>query len=540
MNLRTPNVALPAFRVCLLLSFLIMIPFVESANGQAGTVSVNDAKVQEPTTGTIDMVFTVTLTAPATGAASVNFQTANGTASAGSCGVAGADYTSTSGTVNFATGEQVKTINVPICSDAVNDPNETLLVNLSSPVNATIADNQATGTITGPQAGAVLISELRHFGPGGGNDPNDEFVEIYNNTNASLTVAASDASAGYGLFKMGADCNATPVLVGVIPNGTIIPARGHFLITGAAYSLANYGGTGATTGNLTLSEELPPNSNIGIFSTSNVSQISSVNRLDAVGFGINVGGACNLLREGSTQTAATTNLALLGQHSYFRKLCDFVNGCTTPGTPKDTNNNAIDFMFADPNGTSAGPPPRLGAAGPENISSPLKRDATIPVPLLDTTKSMAAEPNRNRNTTPGDPSVAAFGTISSRRRVVNNTGSPVTRLRFRIVEFTTFPSPTGTADLRAITSTDISVGGVTDTATCAAEPGSPTPPCIVTVKGVTLETPPAQPMGGGLNSTLTVTLGTPLPNGSSLNVDFKNGVMQTGTFRFLIIVEALP
>ncbi len=541
MNLRTPNVAVRTIRVCLLSSFFIMIPFVGSANGQAGSVFVNDAKVQEPASGTVDMVFTVTLAAPATGNASVNFQTSDGTANAGTCG-AGGDYTNTNGTVNFATGDQVKTINVPICSDAVNDPNETLIVNLTGPNNITIVDNQATGTITGPPpAGTVLISELRHFGPGAGNDPNDEFIEIYNNTNAPLTVAASDASAGYGVFRMGADCNATPVLVGIIPNATIIPARGHFLITGTAYSLANYGGTGAAAGNLTVSAELPANSNIGIFSTSNPTLISSVNRLDAVGFGVNVGGVCNLLREGPNEDALAANLTSLGQHSYFRKLCDFVgSACTTPGTSKDTNNNANDFMFVDPNVTSAGPQPRLGAAGPENISSPLKRDATIAVRLLDSTKSSAVAPNRVRDTTPGDPNYAALGTLSARRRVVNNTGAPVTRLRFRAVELTTAPSPGPlVADVRLISSTNlVGVGPVSETATCTASGAAP--PCTVTVQALTLEQPPTQPLGGGLNSTLSVTLGTPLAPGASINVDFKLGVMATGSYRFLIIVEALP
>jgi len=37
-----------------------------------------------------------------------------------------------------------------------------------------------------------------------------------------------------------------------------------------------------------------------------------------------------------------------------------------------------------------------------------------------------------------------------------------------------------------------------------------------------------------------VTLGTPLANGASINVCFLLGIQQTGTFRFYIIVEALP
>lgn len=535
MTLLTANAPVRIFRVCLLLSFFIMIPFMGSAFGQAGSVFVRDAQVQEPSSGTVDMVFTVTLAAPATGNGSVNFQTSNGTASAGTCGVAGADYSSTSGTVSFTTGEQVKTINVPICSDAINDNNETLIVNLTGPNNISIVDNQATGTITGLQVGTVLISELRHFGPGSSNDANDEFVEIYNNTDAAHTVTASDASAGYGVFKMGADCNATPILVGTIPNATVIPARGHFLLTGSAYSLADYGGTGAAAGNLTLSDQLPADANIGIFSTSDVAQISSANRLDAVGFGLNVGGACNLLRESTTLPSVSPN-AGLGQHSYFRKLCDFAGtGCAASGVAKDTNINVDDFIFADPNITSAGPTPRLGAAGPENISSPLRRNDTMPIFLLDTTKSNAVAPNRVRDSNAGDPNFAALGTLSARRRVINNTGAPVTRLRFRTIDLS------GTADLRVITSVNLaSVGPVTDPATCLSSTGSATTPCNVPVSGMTLEQPPTQPNGGGVNSTLSVTLGTPLPAGSSINVDFKLGVMAGGTYRFLIVVEALP
>jgi hypothetical protein len=52
-----------------------------------------------------------------------------------------------------------------------------------------------------------------------------------------LTVAASDASAGYGAHKKGGDCNATPIMIAAIPNGTVIPARGHYLLVGSAYSL---------------------------------------------------------------------------------------------------------------------------------------------------------------------------------------------------------------------------------------------------------------------------------------------------------------
>src|SRR6185503_2887700 len=102
-----------------------------------------------------------------------------------------------------------------------------------------------------------------------------------------------------------------------------------------------------------------------------------------------------------------------------------------------------------------------------------------------------------------------------------------TRLRYRIVEMSTFPSPGGgVADLRVRTSVDeVGVGPVNDATTCTAS-GAGAPPCTVTVRGTTLEQPPNQPNGGGYNSTLsqgTITLGTPLANGASVNVRFLLG-----------------
>jgi hypothetical protein len=65
----------------------------------------------------------------------------------------------------------------------------------------------------------------------------------------------------------------------------------------------------------------------------------------------------------------------------------------------------------------------------------------------------------------------------------------------------------------------------------------------VNVQGTTLEQPPSQPNGGGFNSSMssgTVTLGTPLANGASINVRFLLGIQQTGNFKFYVNIEALP
>jgi hypothetical protein len=442
--------------------------------------------------------------------------------------------------LTFASGEQFKTVSVDILSDAVaGEPDETFLLNLSNPIGGNILDGQAVGTIKqGSAAGSFLISELRTSGPGGAGD---DFVEFYNNTDAPLTVNSSDATAGYGLFMMGADCNAAPILIGTIPNNTVIPARGHYLMVGSSYSLGGY-----ATGDLTLTADIDSDANVAVFSTADVNNISSVNRLDAVGFGTNSGGGiCDLLREG-------TNLPPLSgstlEYSFQRDVCGKaanpgVFGNCPSSTPVDTNNNNADFLFADTTGANTIAGQRLGAPGPENLASPIQRNSTIGAVLLDATKAAAVAPNRVRDLTNSAPPNTNNGTLSIRRRFVNNTGASVTRLRFRVIDITAFPTPGGIADLRALTSASVVVSGINDTATCLASTGSAVTPCTVTVQGTTLEAPPNQAMGGALNSTLaagTITLGTPLTTGASVNVQFLLGVQTTGSFKFYVNIEALP
>ncbi len=354
-----------------------------------------------------------------------------------------------------------------------------------------------------------------------------------------MTVAASDSSGGYGVYKMGSDCNATPVLVATIPNGTVFPARGHYLLRGSAYSLSNYGGTNAAAGDLTMTSDIEDDRNLAVFSTANVVNISSANRLDAVGFGTNTGGVCDLMREGS-------NLAPVGalniEYAYFRKECDFAGVCLANGYPKDTNNNSVDFMFADTAMTSiSGITPKLGAPGPQNLASPLRRDDSgVGLPLLDGTVSSAAVPNRDRDFIPAG-ATAPNGTLYVRRRVQNSTASTLTKLRFRVVEYTTGPTPpVGTADLRLVTSPAVTISNVNDPTTCASTGTPTTTPCTVTVRSTVLETPPSQSQGGGYNSTVSVSIPGGLASGASVDVNFALGVVQGGSFRFLVIIEALP
>lgn len=70
---------------------------------------------------------TVQRTGGSSGSLSVQYETSNGTATAGQ------DYTATSGTLTFANGETSKTIQVPITDDALTEPDETFTLALKNP-----------------------------------------------------------------------------------------------------------------------------------------------------------------------------------------------------------------------------------------------------------------------------------------------------------------------------------------------------------------------------------------------------------------------
>ncbi|HEU5459298.1 MAG TPA: hypothetical protein VFU83_02340 [Pyrinomonadaceae bacterium] len=381
-------------------------------------------------------------------------------------------------------------------------------------------------TMSQAASGQLIISEFRVRGPNGAND---EFIEIYNNSGADHTVTGGGTGYGVAASNGVARC--------VIPNGTVIPNRGHYLcVNSVGYSLASYpAGNGTTaTGDATYTTDIPDNAGIAIFNTSVAANFVLANRMDAVG---STSEANTLYKEG-TGYPALTPFSI--NYSFYRDNCGKSGSITTFGacpisTPKDTNNNAADFVFVDTNGTSAGAGQRLGAPGPENLSSPIQRNASFAVNFLDPCVAGASPPNRVRDFTSDPANNSTFGTLDIRRTVVNNTGGNVTRLRWRVIDLTTFPAPSGIADLRPRTSTAVVV--TVDRAPCGSGTSN------VTVQGTTLEQPPSQPNGGGFNSSMssgTVTLATPLANGASLDVRFLLGIQQTGSFKFFINVEALP
>ncbi len=109
-------------------------------------VTINDVSVVEGNSGTTDAIFTVSLSAVSSSTVTVNYATADNTATAGS------DYQAKSGVLTFNPGETSKTISVAVNGDVVYEPNETFTVHLSGATNATITDADGTGTIQNDEA----------------------------------------------------------------------------------------------------------------------------------------------------------------------------------------------------------------------------------------------------------------------------------------------------------------------------------------------------------------------------------------------------
>ncbi len=167
------------------------------------TVSIGDATVTEGNTGSVNAVFTVSLSAASAQSVTVQYATANGTATAGS------DYTATSGTLTFTPGLLTLTVSVPVLGDTVFEPTETFFVNLSNPTNATIGDGQGLGTITNDDAappptisiGDVTVTE-------GNAAPVNAVFTVSLSVASTQTVTVQYATAN-GTATAGSDYTAT-------------------------------------------------------------------------------------------------------------------------------------------------------------------------------------------------------------------------------------------------------------------------------------------------------------------------------------------
>ncbi len=110
------------------------------ASGAGPVATIGDVALTEGDAKTRTAYFPVTLSKASTQTVTLNYATANGSATT-------ADYAAKTGTLTLAAGKVKGTIAVPVKGDAVDEADETFTVNLSAPVNATVGDAAGAGTI---------------------------------------------------------------------------------------------------------------------------------------------------------------------------------------------------------------------------------------------------------------------------------------------------------------------------------------------------------------------------------------------------------
>ena len=166
--------------------------------------SIEDARLSEGDAGGGVMRFAVTLE-PASGrTVTVQFATAEGTATAE------ADYTSASGAVTFAAGSTDATVSVAILDDVYPEAPETFTVTLSGGQNVTVSGSGATATGTITDDGDAEL-ELASLQVTGGRTMYPAFTpEIHHyalacNNGTTLQVTAEATRTGAAVTLLRAD-----------------------------------------------------------------------------------------------------------------------------------------------------------------------------------------------------------------------------------------------------------------------------------------------------------------------------------------------
>ena len=193
--------------------------FVVSVARPPLNVSIADASVVEGNSGTRNLIFTLTLSGSAISPVTVNYTTADGSASAGS------DYTAGTGTVTFNPGVTSRTITLLVSGDIVDEIDETLAVRLTGASGAAISRDEAVGTIVDDDQSRLSIADLTLTEGNDGSavatfqvtmsNPNSRAVTVDYATGNSTAVGGADFTVTSGTLTFAPGVQALTIAVPV-------------------------------------------------------------------------------------------------------------------------------------------------------------------------------------------------------------------------------------------------------------------------------------------------------------------------------------
>jgi disulfide oxidoreductase YuzD len=251
VQLTSPSGALP--------SKMTGIGTIQNDDGMP-LVTINDVTVQEGG-APVNAVFTVLLSNPSAQPVTVDYASADGSATAP------ADYTAVAGTVTIPPLGVSGTITVPITSDLVYEAAETFAVNLITATNATIMDAQGVGTINDDEPLPSLTISSEAVGEGDSGTVAMTFT-VTQSTPSGATTTVSYATVG-GTATGGVDYVAatgtltitpglTTTTVTIFVNGdTVYEANETFTVVLSSPNNAQLGSPSQGTGTITDNDPLP-------------------------------------------------------------------------------------------------------------------------------------------------------------------------------------------------------------------------------------------------------------------------------------------
>ncbi len=345
---------------------------------------IGDATAPETDAGTVLMSFVVTLAGNAAQTVTVDYSTANGTATSGS------DYALSTGHVIFTPGTTMQTINVPVVGDTNVETDETLFVNLSGSTNATISDNQAVGTIlnddTAPVVPSISISDASVSEGNAGTATASFTVTLSEATTVTVTV---DYATANGTATFGSDYASA--------SGTLVFAPG---ATSRTISVAVAGDT-LVEGNETLVVDLT-NADNGTIVDAQAAGTILDDDVPAVVPAISISDVS--VAEGHSGTTNTTFAVTLSAATTNTVTVDYTTANGTANAGSDYATNSGTLVFAPSVLTQS---ITIAVAGDTDVEA----DETFAVNLTNATNATILDA-QGLGTITNDDSAAVVPTIS--------------------------------------------------------------------------------------------------------------------------------
>ncbi|MBK8396631.1 MAG: hypothetical protein IPL26_15530 [Leptospiraceae bacterium] len=453
-------------------------------NDTAPILSIDSPTVAEGNSGTTTLTYTVTLSAVSGNTVSVNYSTSNGTAT-----TADNDYIAIASTgLTFTPGQTTKTIDVTINGDTKDEPNETVIVTLTTPTNATILSAIGTGTITNDDTAPTLSIDSPTVAEGNSGTTTLTYTVTlsaasgntvsvnYSTSNGTATTADNDyiAIPSTGLtFTPGQTSKTIDVTINGDakdePNETVTVT----LTTPTNATIVSGNGTGTITNDdtaptLSISSPSVTEGNSGTKALTYTVTLSAVSGNTVTVDYATVDGTATIADNDYVAIGATTLTFTAGQTS---KTFDV----TINGDAKDETNETVVVTLSSPTNATI-----LSGTGTGTITN----DDTAPTVAFTTTTSNGSEATTSV-TIPVTLSAVSGKSITVDYAVTGGTATGAG---------TDYTLTSGTLTFSAgVTSQNISVTVVNDTVTELNE-----------TMIVTLSNPVSSTLGGNIAHTYTI------------------------------------